>query len=581
MNRSTFVACVTARQTPVPDRLRAFLERLQPALSVLVDRPGLVVLGDASAARLVLPGDHGIFWGHVFQRASFARVVDDCDPALLRPVDDLLRSHWGGYVAIRTLGDAVEVLRDPSGAVACYYAQIDGAHVLTTRPDLLFDNSLLVPAIDWSVVAQSLVYRDLRPARTALRGVDEILPGVVIEIRGNRAESRCGWSPWAFAEPGPQSTETPAAAAMLRKAAIGSISAWVDCFEAPIIELSGGLDSSIVAAGSAAASTSATCMTFGPAESDPDERPWARAVAAQTGLPLRELVPDGSIIDLTRTDSASLPRPCARALSQAFDGPLQELGRLVDADAFLGGGGGDSMFCFLHSALPVNDRLRHEGFGRGIFTTAADIAQLAKSNVWTVLLTALRYSMQPAGNMPKPMTNPFLASHVREATPWPAGNPWLEAPPTIALGKRRHIWSIMAIQNHLEGYGRELMAPFISPLMSQPILETCLAIPTWVWCTGGNNRAVAREAFRDLLPAAIIDRRTKVAFTGIVHRLVRSQLPALREILFDGALAREGMLDIQILESFLRSLSTSDDKLPELMALVEVEAWSRHWESRS
>lgn len=579
MNRSAFLACVTARDAPVPDRLRALLDGLRPTLALLVDRSGLTVLGDASAASLVLPDDQGIVWGHVFKRDGFARVMDGESPTLIQRAEEFLRTHWGGYVAIRTLGNTVEVLRDPSGAVACYHAQIDGAHLLTSRPDLLFDYGMLKPEIDWSVVAQSLVYRDLRPARTALRGIDEVLPGVVLEIRGARAESRCGWSPWAFAEPGRRSTDRAAAAAMLRDSAMGSISAWVDCFNVPIIEISGGLDSSIVAAGSATASSSPTCITFGPAEGDPDERPWARAVAARTGLPLQELVSAGSTIDMARTDSASLPRPCARALSQALDGPLQEFGRLLGADAFLGGGGGDSMFCFQHSAVPVIDRFRYEGLGRGIFTTAADIAQLARTNVWNVLLTALRYSARPAGRMPKPMTNPFLASHVRESTPWPAGNPWLEAPPHVPLGKRRHVWSIIAIQNHLEGYGRELVAPFISPLMSQPILETCLAIPTWVWCEGGNNRAVAREAFRDLLPAAVIDRRTKVAFSGIVHRVVRSQLPALREILFEGTLARERMLDTRILEAFLEQVSTSDEKLPELMALVEVEAWSRHWES--
>lgn len=577
MNRSAFLACITPREAAVPDRVRDLLQRLQPALALLVDRPGLVAVGDAAAARIKLAGGRGIYWGHVFDRKTFTRVTDGGE-RLLRPPNEILRTLWGGYVAIRSFGDMVEVLRDPSGTVACYYAQIDGAHLITSKPDLLFDHGLLTPSIDWSIVAQSLVYRDLRPARTALRNIDEVLPGVALEIRGDRAQSHCCWSPWFFAQPARQTIDPTAAADTLRTTLTRAISAWSDSFQTPIIELSGGLDSSIVAA-AATRSRSTLCMTFGPADGDPDERPWARAVAARTGLSLQELVPDGSIIDLMRTDSASLPRPCGRALSQAFDGPLRELAQHLGADAFLGGGGGDSVFCFLHSALPVNDRLAQEGFRLGLLTTAADIAQLARTNVWTVLLTALRYSMQPASRMPKPMTNPFLADHVRESTPWPAGNPWIEAPAEILPGKRRHVWSILAIQNHLEGHGREMVAPLISPLMSQPVLETCIGIPTWMWCEGGNNRAVARTAFRDLLPTAIVDRRTKVAFTGIIHRLVRAQLPALREILFSGTLARENMLDTKRLEAFLQGVAVSDDKLPELMALVEVEAWSRHWEA--
>ncbi|MCW3847917.1 asparagine synthase C-terminal domain-containing protein [Sphingomonas sp. LB-2] len=514
MNRSTYLVCITPRDAATSERLRAFLGRLQPSLTTLVDAPGVIILGDANAASLTLPGGRGLIWGHLFEQVTFARVTDGVRPALLQPADELLRSHWGGYVAIRSFGDAVEVLRDPSGAVACYHAEIDGAHVVTSRPDLLLEHGLLLPAIDWTIVAQSLCYRDLRPARTALRGIDEVLPGMMLELRAGRAQSRCAWSPWTFAEPGPQSSDPATAAATLRACAMGSIGAWVDCFEAPIIEISGGLDSSLVTAGAAAVSTAASCITFGPAEGDPDERPWARAVAARTGLPLQELTPDASIVDIARTDSADLPRPCARALSQAFDAPLQALGRLQGADAFLGGGGGDSIFCLLHSALPVVDR-------------------------------------------------------------------WLEAPPHIAPGKRRHVWSIIAIQNHLEGYGREAIAPLVAPLMSQPILETCLTIPTWLWCSGGNNRAVAREAFRDLLPAAVIDRRTKVAFNGLVHRVIRASLPTLREILLGGVLARQGLIDTQTLEAHLKTVTTNDEKLPELMALVEVEAWSRHWESLS
>lgn len=182
--------------------------------------------------------------------------------------------------------------------------------------------------------------------------------------------------------------------------------------------------------------------------------------------------------------------------------------------------------------------------------------------------------------MPSPMTNPFLAQHARDMLPWPAGNPWIEAPDGIPPGKKRHIWSIIAIQNHLEGYGRETMAPFLSPLMSQPIFETCLRIPSWHWCLGGNNRAIAREAFRGLLPDSVIDRRTKVSFNALVHRVIRANLAEMREMLLEGALARQGLIDRTLVELNLAGRAKGD-LLPELMALVDVEAWVRHWENRS
>src|SRR3546814_5705921 len=67
----------------------------------------------------------------------------------------------------------------------------------------------------------------------------------------------------------------------------------------------------------------------------------------------------------------------------------------------------------------------------------------------------------------------------------------------------------MRIQNHVEGYDRGVLPPVIPALLAQPIVETCLRIPTWDWCRGGINRAIAREAFSTALPARVIARRSK------------------------------------------------------------------------
>lgn len=117
--------------------------------------------------------------------------------------------------------------------------------------------------------------------------------------------------------------------------------------------------------------------------------------------------------------------------------------------------------------------------------------------------------------------------------------------------------------------------------MSQPIAEVCIAIPSWYWCAGGNNRTVAREAFRDRLPASVIDRRTKVSFSSLAYRMIRANMAILRDMLLNGSLTRQGLLDRDRIIAFLGGTMADPEALPELMALVEVEAWVRHWEGRS
>jgi asparagine synthase (glutamine-hydrolysing) len=581
VNNSGFFAVIG----PIAEgsRLGRFTEALlaRPEFARIVETPDLLAIGARDAAHLILPRGQGVIWGYIFERSNGARIASAGHAGLTQgSTEELLSRFWGGYLAIRTHAGGVELLRDPSGGVACYHCEVDGCHLFTTQPVLLFEHGLLEPEIDWAIMAQSLAFSDLRPAATALRGVSELLPGVAAQVAGGTCQTRCLWSPWDFASPETEIRDRAAAISALHAAARMTLTAWGGCFARPLLEISGGLDSSIVAAG-LALTPPAKCLTFGPPPGDPDERPYARAVAEHLGLDLIELLPAVDAIDIARSDAGHLPRPCARAFSQALDRPIQVLARELDVDAFVGGGGGDSVFCHLQSALPVLDRLEREGIGAGVLATALDIANQSRTNVWTVLRTAARRWGRRRSQLPSARPNRFLGRECVATLPWPAGNPWLEAPPSLGLGKKRHGWALLAIHNHLEGYGREALAPHISPLMSQPILEVCLAIPSWLWIEGGNNRAIAREAFRDLLPATIIDRRTKGGFDTFAVQLIETNKPAIEAMLLDGALARERLLDSGAIQAFLRGRFADNEGVAELLALVDAEAWVNGWERRS
>src|SRR3546814_15867350 len=94
----------------------------------------------------------------------------------------------------------------------------------------------------------------------------------------------------------------------------------------------------------------------------------------------------------------------------------------------------------------------------------------------------------------------------------------------------------MRIQNHVEGYDRGVLPPVIPALLAQPIVETCLRIPTWDWCRGGINRAIAREAFSTALPARVIARRSKSGPESLTAEVFEPGRPVLRHPLLGGAL---------------------------------------------
>jgi len=140
---------------------------------------------------------------------------------------------------------------------------------------------------------------------------------------------------------------------------------------------------------------------------------------------------------------------------------------------------------------------------------------------------------------------------------------------------------MLSIQNHLEGYERLRQGPIISPLLAQPMLELCIQIPTWLWCAAGRNRAVARAAYGDVLPAAVLARRSKGGFDGFGAELIDRNRALMRDMLLDGELARQGLIDASAVRTTLERPLPDGEVIVELLALVDQEAWINAWRGRA
>ena len=115
------------------------------------------------------------------------------------------------------------------------------------------------------------------------------------------------------------------------------------------------------------------------------------------------------------------------------------------------------------------------------------------------------------------------------------------------------------------------------PLLSQPVVEACLKVPSWMWIAEGRNRAIARDAFADVLPPDILHRRSKGTFMNYSGAVYRQNKSRLREYLLTGQLEGHGLLDTDSLRQFFdRELGTRDDRFMRIFDLCAVENWIRH-----
>lgn len=558
-------------------------------LALAIDYGNLSVLAAPETPLISLSDSGGAIIGTLFSARDSRRRLETIDQTAQLGIlksngAQLVREYWGSYVAVLRGPNScgIQVIRDPSATLPCYYISCYGVTVVASSVDLLIDSQLFQPEVNWPAVAQHLIAPQLRIAETCIAGLTELLGGYSLIVGAGELHVSQLWSPWDFVTADQQITDEALAADLVRDVTLSSVGAWASSFNHVVLGLSGGLDSSIVATCLSRKRIPFSCITLVTEGATGDERDYARVVSEFVGAPLFEEFQDTSHVDIQRSDASHLPRPIARSFAQSGDLKSLEVATHVQADAFFGGGGGDNVFCYLQSAAPIADRLRTSGIGPSAWRTVLDISRLAECSVWTAMKAGIRRAWFRDPAFSWPTNTAFLTSKASELAPPLHLHDWLRAPARALPGKAAHIAWLLGFQNHIEGFGRERLFAKVSPLMSQPLVELCLRIPTWMWCAGGNNRAVARRAFGRDLPEAILTRRSKGTPGSFVIELFEANRHAILKMLSEGVLANQALIDLDKLEAAITSPKPPPAAdIFRIMMLVDVEAWARSWASRA
>jgi asparagine synthase (glutamine-hydrolysing) len=116
--------------------------------------------------------------------------------------------------------------------------------------------------------------------------------------------------------------------------------------------------------------------------------------------------------------------------------------------------------------------------------------------------------------------------------------------------------------------------------MSQPVVETCLSVPSWRWRAGGVDRSLARRAFAADLPPSIVRRHVKGGPDGFTARILDRFRAEIRERLLDGHLAREKIVDREAVAHELDHGPGGGEERARILELVAAEAWIDSWLTR-
>jgi len=559
----------------------------QAGWACAVDRPGWRVWCDHRAGRWTLVRLHDdtvVVLGRLFERTATeagcvaeAALPDRC-PDFEAFCAGRVRKHWGGYVALRADLDRprlIEMFRDPVGAMDCATWACSGLRLVASHPEAIIADA--PPAgfgIDWPGIADVIRRPVVVSDRVALAGVDPVPPGTLVRIDGRARSDRCLWSPATFA-----ARPAPPGPAVIRAHLVDACTAaWASCAHVAVAELSGGLDSAIVAAGAVAAGAPIrACFNYHAIDPGGDERRFAQSTADRLGLPLETIFrPD---VPIAETDIDTMPAGMRLGFGRTniiHDADLARRASALDADMLLTGNGGDSVF-FQHPSPLLAADLRGSGDPlRTRIGVLLSLSQWTGSRIWSLAAIAAGLR-RPALDMPDSGCS-FLSPDL-PADGRPIG--WMSGTEALPPAKRLHILTLSIARSSFGPSWCGERLSVVHPLMSQPILEHVLPIPALALTQGQRDRALARAAYADRLPASLIARRGKGCLTAYLGRRLAASTDFLKDYLLGGLLAANRVVDPARLEPILEPeyLMQTDAYAGLLLALL-AERWARVWSDR-
>lgn len=555
--------------------------------------------------------------GHVFRTGSDSEVAahayDAWDMTFLDQLEGMYAlAVWDGKRRRLVL------VRDRMGEKPLFYGTFDGLLLFASELRALVQHPAVSRRLDPVALSQYLCLEYVPAPRSLLAGIEKVEPGTALVVEEGQIRIVRYWSPPLRVEDEPAEEEPDGAegAAPARRAngsqegydrpaAVERLRELLDeavrsrlVSDVPLgIFLSGGIDSSTVAA---LAARHGALDTFSIAFDEPsfDESAHARAVARRIGsrhhervveaAEMPELVPElGRLLDEPIGDASIVPTTLLSRFAREH------------VKVALGGDGGDELF----AGYPMHRAHR-----------VAGLARVLPTRVHGALRSAVRRLPVRHGNF----TPRFKAlSFLRGADRQPPANHvlWMSSfspdeqrlllapdlldaadPDTVALEPARRVWAesegapTLLRAMHLDArtylpndvltkvdrasmsVGLEVRAPFLH----RDVVELAFGLPASYHMWGLRGKRLLRETVRDLLPEEVL-RRPKKGFGMPVAAWLQDALaPLVDDLLGADSVGRAGLFRPEEVERLVREhrQRKADHRKP-LWTLLVFELWRR------
>ena len=115
-----------------------------------------------------------------------------------------------------------------------------------------------------------------------------------------------------------------------------------------------------------------------------------------------------------------------------------------------------------------------------------------------------------------------------------------------------------------------------APFLDADVIKACLSTPSYQRSHPHEFKILLRKALEGAVPAAVLSRQSKGNYSGMFYRLIRTELPAIRELFRTSYLADLGVIEPSRVDSMLDQFNVRPD-FPawSLESVITAELWLR------
>ena len=512
-----------------------------------------------------LADNGGVVLGKLFTN-SYTSVSDHIDTGTSKAILDtagrhLIKNYWGRYVAFLydQKSRTKSVVKGPMEGFRCYQAKYKGVDIYFSFLEDISNFEFLQFNINWRHIAINLVYFQVEKHDTAFHEMGNLQSGECRQHKGQTVTSTDFWNP-ALMYKQDVIEDTHEAIRLIRENVIACVSAWASCHDKIIHKLSGGLDSTIVLAclRESKEAKDITCLNLFPkSDKSGDERKYARLASNHYNVELIERELDATNVKLECLfDIAPLATP--EWYLNAMDRCPHEaaLAQNIGATSLFGGEGGDALFFQSPTHFPVSDYLKIRGLTSKLFQIAMQTAQRLRLSVWSVLYKAIKDQIinRSGDNLInwKPPEDDIINKTYRSSIDFADTlDPKIRSAHNLPYGKIIHMLITKFPHKYHHTQRPQDFLELCYPLLSQPLIEFFLKIPTYHLTYGGKDRGLTRLAFKNDLPNEILRRQSKGGIGVYLQEIFDANYSFIRDLMLNGILVQEGLINKQALERSL------------------------------